>query len=248
MGVACTVLPYTTPSPEGGEIVGVAFLDILPESAPVFPPAGNLLCVQAIAPLAMPDEPRNVTGQTKSGANRAPIDLPAALAEHDAWLRTVVLARLGEPDAVGDVMQQTALAAAKGVDRLRDPAKLAPWLYRIAVTQTLLHRRQQGRRRRHHDHHRQQATIAEHDASQPDPLDWLLADEQRQLVRRALHTLPGRDAEILLLKYSQDWSYRQIAQHIGVGEAALEGRLHRARRKLRKALVSADPTLVESHH
>ena len=61
---------------------------------------------------------------------------------------------------------------------------------------------------------------------------------------RALAVLPRRDAEVLLLKHTQDWTYRQLAERLGVSEAAIDGRLQRARAKLRRALVAADPTLA----
>ena len=57
---------------------------------------------------------------------------------------------------------------------------------------------------------------------EPDPLAWLLAQERQAQVREALEKLPKRDAEILLLKYTEDWSYRQLAERLGVSEAAVE--------------------------
>lgn len=170
---------------------------------------------------------------------------PEALAEHHDWLRAVVFARVGEPAAVADVMQQVAVEAARGVDNLRDAAKLGPWLYRVAVTAALQHRRQTGRRRRLHERFAAERQPTEHDHRQPDPLDWLLAEEQRELVRRALAELPPRDAEALLLKHTQDWSYQQIADRLGVSRTAIEGRLHRARKKLRRLL--ADQTEADPH-
>jgi len=170
-------------------------------------------------------------------------DWRAALAQHERWLRMVVLARLGEPQAVGDVMQEVALTAARGANQLRDPAKSPAWLYRLAVTAALQHRRRSGRRRKLMDRYREQSLPSEYTET-GDPLDWLLAQEQRQLVRDALTTLPPRDAEVLLLKYTQHWSYAQLAERLGVSVSAIEGRLHRARQKLRAALHSADPTLV----
>ena len=79
-----------------------------------------------------------------------------------------------------------------------------------------------------------------------DPLSWLLADERQQLVRVALERLPRRDAEILLLKYTEDWAYQQIAEHLGVGHSAVELRLHRARTRLRRELAVLQLTEVES--
>lgn len=166
------------------------------------------------------------------------IDWRATLAEHDRWLRTVVLARLGERQAVDEVMQEVALAAVAQRAPLEDPSKVAPWLYRLAVVQTLLYRRKRGRGRRLVDRYAERVRPVDAD-EQGDPLVWLLNDERRRLVREALKRLPARDAEILLLKYSENWTYREIAARLGIGESAVEARLHRARAKLRGILQPA---------
>ena len=172
----------------------------------------------------------------------APIDWQAALSHHDRWLRTVVLARLQEPQAVDDVMQEVAMAAVRQAAPLADVAKLAPWLYQLAVRQSLLYRRKCGRRRRLEGRtwELQPRTTREPPAQ---PLGWLLASERRDLVRRALDLLPARDAQILLLKYTEDWNYHQIAAHLGCSHAAVETRLHRARQRMREALVKLNAEL-----
>lgn len=70
-----------------------------------------------------------------------------------------------------------------------------------------------------------------------EPGEWLLAMELRQTVREALQTLAPKDREILLLKYTEDWSYHQLAAHLGIGHSAVEARLHRARGRLRDQLI-----------
>ena len=167
------------------------------------------------------------------------IDWEAALALHDRWLRTAVLARLGERQAADEVMQEVALAAVAQRAPLNDPTKVGAWLYRLALRHVLLYRRFQGRNRRllgrfawSRDDH-SSATVS------TDPLDWLLLDERRQFVREALERLNRRDAEILLLKYTEDWNYRELAEHLGIGEAAVEARLHRARKRLRDAMTGS---------
>ena len=182
--------------------------------------------------------------QRPSEPATSPVDWPAALAQHGRWLRTVVFARVADPAATDDVMQEIAIAAVEKGHQLRDPAKAAPWLYRLAVTASLQYRRRQGRRRKLVDRYVQQVPPADHDVREVDPLDWLLADERRTMVRQALDRLPRRDAEILLLKYTEDCSYRQLAEHLGLSTSAVETRLHRARRKMRRVLARLDPTLA----
>lgn len=168
----------------------------------------------------------------------AAIDWGAALAEHQRWLRTVVLARLRERQGVDEVMQEVSLAAVAQRAPLADPAKVAAWLYRLAVRQSLLHRRRLGRRKKL-DGRLADAARSRSGADGPataDPLDWLLAVERSQLVRRAVARLPRRDAELLLLKYTEDWSYRDLAARLGLTESAVQARLHRVRQRLRDEL------------
>jgi len=174
------------------------------------------------------------------------VDWRAALAEHDRWLRTVVYARLGEPQAVDEVLQEVSLAAVRQRSPIADHRKVAPWLYRLAVTQSLLYRRKQGRRRKLTNNYAERTRPSEGANREYDPLDWLMADERRRLVRTAVERLPKRDAEILLLKYSEDWSYRELAEHLGISRSAVESRLHRARKRMRYILATFDVERLES--
>ncbi|MEX2317535.1 MAG: sigma-70 family RNA polymerase sigma factor [Pirellulales bacterium] len=171
-------------------------------------------------------------------------DWPAVLATHGRWLRTVLLARLGDPLAVDDVLQNVHASVVEKGHLLRDRDKLTPWLYRIAVASALEYRRRSGRRRKLVARYAEQFPPTAHDTREPDPLDWLLAEERQSLVRRALAALPSREAEILLLKYSEDWTYQQIAEHLGLSKSAVEARLHRARQRMRRTLGTLDPSLL----
>ena len=165
------------------------------------------------------------------------IDWAATLAEHDRWLRTVVLARLGERQAVDEVMQEVALAAVAQRAPLIDVARVGAWLYRLAVRQALLYRRRCGRQRRLIGSYAGSPALEAGYAPSQNPLDRLLQEERRALVRAALERLPRRDAEILLLKYTEDWSYLRLAAHLGISESAVEARLHRARKRLRETMI-----------
>ncbi len=169
------------------------------------------------------------------------LDWSAMLQRHDRWLRTVVFARTGERDAVDEVMQEVSLAAVRQSAPLQDASKAAPWLYRLAVRESLLYRRRMGRRRKLHDRFFAERVRSSCDRdADSDPLAWLLADERRQMVRTAVARLSRGDAEILLLKYTEHWSYQQLADQLGVSTSAVEARLHRARRRLRSQLVALD--------
>jgi RNA polymerase sigma-70 factor (ECF subfamily) len=168
------------------------------------------------------------------------LDWRTILSENDRWLRTVVYSRLREPEAVEEVMQEIAVAAVRQAAPLMDASRVAPWLYRIAVRQVMLYRRKMGRRRKLLDRYVSRLPQVAGDGGVADPVDWLISRERRQLVRRALQQLPERDAEILLLKYTEDWSYDKIASHLGISHSAVEARLHRARKRMRDVLTASE--------
>lgn len=183
---------------------------------------------------------RVLPNQRPSEPEANSIDWSAALALHARWLRTVVIARVGDPWAVDDVMQEVAVAAVKNGHQLRDAGSCGPWLYRLAVVTALQYRRRHGRGRKLIERFAERVPPTDADHRELDPLDWLLADEQQALVRKALARLPRPDAEILLLKYTEDWTYKELAEHLGLSASAVEARLHRARKKMRHALAELD--------
>lgn len=163
-----------------------------------------------------------------------------AYEEHAPWLRTVVRHRLGEPQAVDDVMQEVALAVFRQTAPIRDPERVAPWLYRIAVRQTLMYRRSAGRRRNLQNNYAGEVRATGADNETTEPLRWLMNEERETCVRQAIDSLPELDREILMLKYTENWNYQQLAEHLGVTLHTVEYRLLRARKRLRQELTRLD--------
>lgn len=176
----------------------------------------------------------------RKGNDRSEIDWPAVLDQNGRWLRLVVHSRLKEAEATDEVMQNLALAVVRQRAPLRDPARLSAWLYRLAVRQVLLYRRSLGRSRRTLDRFVRQLHPKTHEnGHDPDPLGWLIRRERGQMVRDIVERLPPRDSEILLLKYVENWTSRELADRLGVTTSAVEARLHRARRRLRDELTQS---------
>jgi len=175
------------------------------------------------------------------------LDWGATLAEHEQWLRRVVAARLDEPQAVDEVMQDVALAAVAQRSPLANPARAAGWLYRLAVRHVLMYRRRIGRQRSLVDRFVIRNAPREADSS-PSPLAWLVNDERQQLVKAALRRLPSRDAELLVLKYAEGYGARDLAARLGATVSIIEARLHRARRRLRAELAAMAAEFEATDH
>lgn len=164
-------------------------------------------------------------------------DWSAVLPAHEHWLRGVITSRLRERQAVDEVMQEVALAAVAQRAPLLDPRRVIGWLYRLAVRQSLLYRRKAGRQRALVDRYARERAAGDA-APVPSPLAWLMHDERQSLVQQALHRLAPRDADLLVLKYAEGWSARELGERLGMKTTTIEARLHRARGRLRSELAA----------
>ena len=61
-------------------------------------------------------------------------------------------------------------------------------------------------------------------------------DENAPVIRRAIEQLPVSAKELMVLRYYNGLSYEQIASVLGISQAAINGRLSRAKRKMAKYL------------
>jgi RNA polymerase sigma-70 factor (ECF subfamily) len=168
-----------------------------------------------------------------------PLDWGDLLAQHRSWLGTVIRSRLSDASAVDDVLQEVAVAVLRQPHRPDRPEKVAPWLYRIAVRKVINYRRHLGRRRKLLD-----GFTAEYGEAagleKSTPGEWLFRQESDQQLGRAMRRLPEGDRQILMLKYTEGWGYRELAEHLGTTVKTVEYRLLRARQALRDELSKDD--------
>ena len=117
-----------------------------------------------------------------------------------------------------DALQECALKAWEKRSTLRQEQYFATWITRILINEC---RNIQRKRKR---------TVPLDEVPEP-----ALAPPDPTL-SLALHALPERFRLPLMLQGSEGMSYREIAQTLGVTEAAVRGRIHRAKKMLRKEL------------
>ena len=128
----------------------------------------------------------------------------------------------GEAD---DVVAETFLVAWRRLDEV--PAEAKPWLFAVARKVLANQRRAAGRRTALTTRIADGATAAV-DGPTGTPL------------LRALATLSETDCEVLLLTAWEGLSTDETARVLGCSRTAAKVRLHRARRRLRRALDEAD--------
>ena len=170
-------------------------------------------------------------------APAATIDWTSALDTHSSWIRKVVNARVVTSQDVDDVVQEISAAVLKPGKRPADPDKVAPWLYGVAVRQASQFLRKRGQQERLIDHYVDKAPLRE---APENPRDWVMRRELRQSVRECLTHLSTEEREILLLKYTEELTYAQLADLLGLTVKAVEHRLLKARTSLRLHLQHHD--------
>ena len=133
-----------------------------------------------------------------------------------------------------DVVQEAYLRAYKGLKKYRGDAQFTTWLYRITANcaATLLSK---GNKHRHDDLEDSAATLFD-ERPEADPSVSADASILRDRVDAALAHLPPRLRAVVVLRDVYDLPHDEIAQELGITEAAAKVRLHRARKQLRERL------------
>jgi RNA polymerase sigma-70 factor (ECF subfamily) len=147
---------------------------------------------------------------------------------------------LGDPEAAGDVAQETLLKMIRALPRYQPRAKFSTWLYTIATNLA----RDHLRRSRHRDRWQQSLDDPDHGPDEPATEHGLVADRAvltltREDVRRALETLSPEHRAVMLLHYFEGLSYKEIAQALGCTIGTVGSRLHYAIRHLRRQFGAA---------
>lgn len=174
--------------------------------------------------------------QPMESSNWTEIDWPKALQDNRSWLATIVHSRLSDRQAAEDVLQEVALAAIGQTCKPTDPAKIAPWLYRIALRKVINHHRSTGRRKRLMERAVASGQL-QPDSVEMHPGEWILKSETSDGVNAAMAMLDPQDRQILLLKYTEGWGYQELADHLGISIKTVEYRLLKARKSLRAKLI-----------
>jgi RNA polymerase sigma factor (sigma-70 family) len=151
--------------------------------------------------------------------------------ENLGWLRGWVRGRIRDPEAVDDICQEAFLKALRASQSLHDLSKFPQWLYRIAENTLRDHLRRQARRRRW-------LLVSDQldERPAPDRSGAEEASEEAARVLAAVRELPPRYREPLLLKHAEDLPYARIGEILGITENAVQVRIFRARKMLRKKL------------
>ncbi|MBM4070681.1 MAG: RNA polymerase sigma factor [Planctomycetes bacterium] len=141
-----------------------------------------------------------------------------------------------------DLTQETFCQAQAKLGQLRDPERAKPWLFSI-LRNAYLHRMR--------DRKVENAVSLDGVAELPGRPAPAEPDIDPQRLQEALNQLPEAFRTPLILYYFEDFSYRDIAEHMEVALGTVMSRLARAKSYLRTRLqnpaVTAYPAYRRAH-
>ena len=154
-------------------------------------------------------------------------------------LYNFTLRYLGDREESKDICQKTFIRAYGNLHRLRDPNRFSTWLYQIAVN---LCRDELKRRNRHEtfsldklqENNNGTASPVDTKKSQDNPDRIVENVDLRDLLNRALQTIPAEQRVVIIMKEYQGLKFTEIAEILETSTNTAKSRMYYGLRTLRK--------------
>lgn len=157
------------------------------------------------------------------------------LLHYGPLMKYVIAPILSNPQDREDCLSETVLRVWEKIGQFDGTrGSWTAWLTAVARNTALNHAR-------HNARHDSGETVPEHTPSpEPTPEETVLLRERQKAVRAALERLSNEDRILFYRKYYYMQSTAQIAAELGLTERAVEGRLYRLKKHLRRLLGGGD--------
>ena len=143
---------------------------------------------------------------------------------------------LREPAAAADATAEVFIKVQRGLGDYDSTRPFDRWLLAIASHHCLNVLKRSNLERRIFDSSVEVAEAPDTHPAGGTPLEHLLSREQEAHVTRALDKLPERSRAVLLLRYSAELSYDEIATQLDISRENVAVLLFRAKKQLRVAV------------
>jgi RNA polymerase sigma-70 factor (ECF subfamily) len=181
---------------------------------------------------------KNLVERTLAGDETA---FAALVEAYQAPVFNLCYRLLGERGEAEDAAQETFLRIYTRLNTYEPERKLSSWVLSIASHYCI------DRLRRRHG-----TTVSADDivmgnmlaSTEDGPEKTALQGEDERTMQRLLQALPAEYRLALTLRYWQDMSYQEMATMVGISEAAIKSRLHRARCMMAEQLKNQPAALV----
>jgi len=149
-------------------------------------------------------------------------------------LTKFVMKRIGaDKSEVDEIVEETFVAAWRGLRTFRHKSSYFTWLCRISLNKIADY---------YHDQVNKKSgiiiplieAVTKADKKSLSPEESLALNELRKSVNDCLNLLPAEKRRLLWFRYWKDMSYTEISKVMGISKRAVEGQLYRARHEFAK--------------
>jgi len=154
---------------------------------------------------------------------------------HKDRVYSIALRYVGDSPAAMDIAQETFLKLLSSIQQFRGDASFESWLYRLVVNCCLDYHRKRRRFLPLLDDALDEA-LDLFRAPNDSALHDLLREEQAERVQQLVAQLPEEQRMVVVLRYTEDLSYEEIADLLGCRRGTVASRLNRAHKALERRL------------
>lgn len=171
--------------------------------------------------------------QTLEGDQHA---FSALVRKYQKPLHALVWRKIGDFHIAEEITQDIFLNVYKKLQTLKNPNLFAGWLYVIATRRCLAWLKKKRLPMESLEimapEELEALAYAQYYAEQQEEI---VSEQQREIVKRLLQKLPESERTVVTLHYLGDMTCEDISKFLGVSPNTVKSRLHRARKRLKKA-------------
>lgn len=165
---------------------------------------------------------------------------------HNQRLYRAIRSMLRNDAEVEDVMQDAYFAAFTHLAQFEGRAKFSTWLLRIGINEAMARSRRSGRLVSLEDLPADRSAMTESVGPTRSPEEQAAGHEMVTIVEAALDRLPDDYRQVFVLRVVESLDTAETADLLGMSEAAVKQRLHRARALLQDEIEIRTGTAIRA--
>lgn len=142
-------------------------------------------------------------------------------------LYATILRMTRDPQQAEDLVQDAFIKVYLQLDKYEEQGSFSSWFYRVAINHCL----DEFRKKRYKMTHVEMNDAYLSNHQHPEVI--FLQQEKNRQLERLIGTLPEDERLIILLRYVNELSYKEISELIDVPLSTVRNKLHRAKIKMR---------------
>jgi len=156
------------------------------------------------------------------------------VARYDRRVMSLAIRLLGSPDDAQDAAQEVFLRAFKYLHRLDLQKPIEPWLMQMTVNVCRdIGRKRQQRRNTFLEISQPEEMIADRSC---DPLSGVTGEQERQMIRTALNSLPEKERRAIVLRDVEGLTTSEVAAILHSSETTVRSQISRGRLKIKEII------------